>query len=425
MINSVRLGLAGENCCKAKVRMKIHTIGILVAVAGLLMLAGDISPAHAMSNATNAGRYDLAANHVVRIGSPGNTCTGVAIDEHWILTAAHCKSTQSIYDLSFGTNKSYRTYGDGFVVAPVGDIALLKSSKGLGWHCYAEVGASSPAEGTAAVAYGWGKNESNSFPQRLRTTAAHVTSKYQKAGSQMFVATYEDPAQARPGDSGAPIFVNGQVRGVLHGGLFDAEAHYTDVAQAFDWIAATINADRSPDQRVENPTGSCHNKNLIINPRAFSAYPTKQIPAWLKNPRYEQDLEKWLRLSEPERAKFETEMAGKVSPLDRMLINPRDPYPDTVTLPAPPTTSSATPTLQSQPAKPSEDTQVMLTTSKEPAPAVPSTQQTPETDHTRSSALQGWQTALIALITAIFAIGGLVLAVMRTGLTNAQWPLRG
>lgn len=405
--------------------MKIHKTAIAGTVAGLLMFVSGITPAHAMSNAANAGRYDLAANYVVHIGSPGNTCTGVAIDEHWILTAAHCKSTQSIYDLSFGTNKSYRTYGDGFVVAPVGDIALLKSSRGLGWHCYAEVGPSSPAEGAAAVAYGWGKNESNNFPQRLRTTAAQLTSKYQKAGSQLFVATYEDPAQARPGDSGAPLFVNGQVRGVLHGGLFGAEAHYTDVAQVFDWIAATINADRSPDQRVENPTGSCHNKNLIVNPRAFSAYPTKQIPAWLKNPAYEQDLEKWLRLSEPERAKFETEMAAKVSPLDRTLINPRDPYPDTATMPSSPSISSTTPTSQSQPAQPSKDPQVPPTTSKEPAPAAPSTQQTPGTDHTRSSALQSWQTVLIALISAIFAIGGLVFAAIQTGFANTKSLLRG
>lgn len=249
---------------------------VALAAASLLGIAGTsgvlgAATVTALTNGTPVSPVDgTAAEGVVQVAS----CTGTVVASQWVLTAQHCVEVPNLQrPVYVGTTREQQhreenTFTSDYAVwAPHGDVALVHVTDALPQRLVREVRRAPVSFGEQGRVYGWGAGTGETL-QYARAAVGKTSSGVRPQGNQhgAFVVQYLDEAKAGRGDSGGPLFVDGEVAGVTSfkapqgGGRFSLFASLHGLG---DWIAQTTAAPAQPstdDAPAETaPTAPRHN----------------------------------------------------------------------------------------------------------------------------------------------------------------------
>lgn len=240
---------------------------VALAAASLLGIAGTsgvlgAATATALTNGTPVSpEDDTAAEGVVQVAS----CTGTVVVSQWVLTAQHCVEVPNLQrPVYVGTTREQQqreenTFTSDYAVwAPHGDVALVHVTDALPQRLVRAVRRAPVSFGEQGRVYGWGAGTGETL-QYARAAVGKTSSGVRPQGNQhgAFIVQYLDEAKAGRGDSGGPLFVNGEVAGVTSfkapqgGGRFSLFASLHGLG---DWIAQTTAA---PAETA--PTAPRHN----------------------------------------------------------------------------------------------------------------------------------------------------------------------
>ncbi|KAA8726932.1 S1 family peptidase [Corynebacterium phocae] len=229
----------------------------LAAVTASALLCGTATPAHAIVGGHEVTDTDPWARNVVQLGA----CTGTIIAPHWVLTAEHCSPAPAHQPhIDHGLNRPHSQTGskryntDRKLKAPSGDILLLHTVQAMDTEAFPEIYSGTPKFRDRGVVYGWGggteyrlKYADAAFSQLHSSSTTH--------GGNVVEMQYLDGAQARRGDSGGPLFIDGKLAGVtsstLHAGRILVD--FAELTPHAEWIAQTISPPNTAAPVPEQP----------------------------------------------------------------------------------------------------------------------------------------------------------------------------
>ena len=225
---------------------------VLIIVLTLLL----VSPADA--NAIMFGKKEFnsrntLANATVKV----ENCTGVLVDNNWVMTAKHCKvQPNSEVKIGLHSKKEIKTVRKVIDHSSL-DVSLLKLSS--------NVKSASPVKvldtkeklpiGTKTTAYGWGMT---GFVHAwwLRSASGKIIDNDPYSS---LIDNYQGTtnrlngwSKIMPGDSGGPLFVNNQLYGIVSGGRL---ANNVKIPFRDSWdFVNTMRAIRTPTETHYSPS---------------------------------------------------------------------------------------------------------------------------------------------------------------------------
>ncbi|XP_055605015.1 chymotrypsin-1-like [Uranotaenia lowii] len=231
--------------------LNIYLISFIIAVSGIARLHGSRIPR--LSNHKVVGGHDAkpgeAPFQISLFLGDRFQCGGSIINEHWILTAAHCieyedESRMSILagtnSLSNGEGRRYQV--DRHVAHPKydspwkhNDIGLIRLKEALEFGELVEpieINREAIPEGSPVKLSGWGLTDSQ---------AADVPDALQIL--DLLVSSEGECTVAHEGDSGGPLTFEGKLAGIVSFGAPCAIGYpdvFTRVSFYQDWIEETI-----------------------------------------------------------------------------------------------------------------------------------------------------------------------------------------
>lgn len=261
---------AREQCVRARTVSTASTAkpagtAVAAAVTAGLLFAGVPNAAALVGG--EAAAPSVAADSVVSImvqTSPhtGNFCTGTAVAPQWVMTAAHCVRDVPLQvgevEVGFGQD-SRRVPIESWEIAPTGDVALihLAADAGLPEYPAMERRQAFSEPETAGTVYGrspLGDVADGTLPMAT-VTASMCPVKYQQCVREDSVlARMERPAALQVGDSGGPLFIDGQLAAVFSGAVaFDDNAApeesgyylYTTTSSVAQWADGVMEQEPS------------------------------------------------------------------------------------------------------------------------------------------------------------------------------------
>jgi trypsin len=199
-----------------------------------------------------------AAPWVVNVA--GGACSGVAINESWIVTAAHCPQSGSTITFRDGKKVSV----DKVLASPTADVQLQRLSKPYVLSAYPDVDLDfvppsgypswsyvrvpgepaqfTPTPGPAGTIFGIGQPNSGEFREANVSAIGTTTD---AVGGPAILVEGKD-GSAMPGDSGGPLLVNGKLVGITSQGItstaynIHGRAHYANLAGSKELIKSVM-----------------------------------------------------------------------------------------------------------------------------------------------------------------------------------------
>ncbi|XP_076868871.1 trypsin-2-like [Brachyhypopomus gauderio] len=234
----------------------------------LLLLVGA---AFALDDDKIVGGYECTRNSQpwqVSLNVGYHFCGGSLINEHWVVSAAHCYKSR--IEVRLGEHNIQTTDGsEQFISSSLviknpkydswtidNDIMLIKLSKAASLNEFVKPVAlptSCPPAGTKCIVSGWGNTMSSTADQnKLQCLEvpiiSHMNCENAYPGmitNSMFCAGYlEGGKDSCQGDSGGPVVCNNMLQGIVSWGYGCAQKDqpgvYTKVCIFTKWIADTM-----------------------------------------------------------------------------------------------------------------------------------------------------------------------------------------
>lgn len=215
--------------------------------------ANPIDPSIDIEGGQIAPRQDWA----VFVTAPDGNCTGIALTEHYILTAKHClqdknKNTLAPEDMSVQYSTDDNNHPDEtklgvaeLYLAPAGDVALLQLREAHPIQSYPELNLNyypfddDPVPNGYIYGYGSHGQATAEDPTALYVASVSILGKDERDGDDTIVVHAGD-GSPKGGDSGGPLFVKGRIVGICRSAddfedLFHG-AHYSNLRQVREWF---------------------------------------------------------------------------------------------------------------------------------------------------------------------------------------------
>ena len=227
---------------------------LAATLAGAVGFIGATT-ATALTNGTDVATTDAAAQGVVQVAS----CTGTVVASQWVLTAQHCVEVPDLQRTVYTgatreqQHRAENQYvADYAVWAPHGDVALVHVTMAFPEKMIQNIRRDAVEFGATGSVYGWGAGteETLQFAQAAvgRTTPG-IRPGTNEGAHDAFVVQYLGEAKAGRGDSGGPLFVDGEVAGVTSFKARQGGGRYSLFASLHglgDWIAQTTATPAQP-----------------------------------------------------------------------------------------------------------------------------------------------------------------------------------
>ncbi len=281
----------------SKWRAARASLGCLALITTLSIFMLSLSPtAKALTKATESTQPWVVRALSYAHGDLGGACSGAAINEQMVITAAHCKADVIMYediDHFVIVESHFPIDGTDIQVLVLRDSHPISQYPVLGSDRLANAG-SAFAAGTIGTVYGYGPKDD--LPQKRLSVSIdrHGATPSYKEYLQTIVTNGGETEQ---GDSGGPLIINNQLVGILSGSrTHPKDGHRYEVFSGISPALSTIrqleharemrSIAAQPDNqmpwisavKVENQALSLTLSDELINSG-------KQIVAWI-NGRY-------------------------------------------------------------------------------------------------------------------------------------------
>ncbi|MEK1938740.1 MAG: trypsin-like serine protease, partial [Pseudomonas sp.] len=218
-------------------KVRDHLIAITIAAASILAAA---TPAHALTKATNSAKPWVIRALSYANGDLGGACSGAAINELMVITAAHCKADVIMYediDHFMVVNARYPIDGTDIQVLVLRDSHPISEYPTLGRDRLAIPNGAIPP-GTIGTVYGYGS--ADDLPQKQLSVRidGHGATPTKKEYLQ---AIAPNGAETELGDSGGPLIIDNQLVGILSGTrIHPKDGHKYEIFSGISPVLSTI-----------------------------------------------------------------------------------------------------------------------------------------------------------------------------------------
>lgn len=223
-------------------------LSVLTAFALASSALVAAAPAQALANARNATGSSATSDAMVRLQIGQTACSATMITSSWALTARHCipESGNAGAAVGSSTLSPLQPVAQA-IIHPTADLALVQLPNQINASTVDLYGAH-VQPGERGQASGWGgysvlgQQVVQAADVQVQRRVTNVPSP--DRGAVMLEGTVAN-GRLMPGDSGGPLYINGQLAGVLS--MSTADEHnasqagtvgwYIPVAEHADWIA--------------------------------------------------------------------------------------------------------------------------------------------------------------------------------------------
>ncbi|MFJ4694068.1 S1 family peptidase [Streptomyces sp. NPDC088766] len=220
-----------------------------IAVASIVLGSGVFAPTPAgaiIGGATAGKTRDTVQVDTIKADGSLARCSGVLIDDTWVLTAKHClgpsPSSMTVYAGSLHLNSGYKRGLKGFTGWSQADVALLELDQPvpLATPIAPQAGVY-PAVGTNLAASGWGRVAGGQWPTRLNVATVRVDEYRINENHIIHLNLGRGDGIQAHGDSGGPVM---DAHGILHAMTITGDEVATAVAVSLadknlqDWLVS-------------------------------------------------------------------------------------------------------------------------------------------------------------------------------------------